>query len=135
MDAGKGTGVILVQIGRYAQALQVLEARRHYPLPAGLVGRQRPALADQGSQARAAEGDSRGHARRAAADHQHIDRVLNSCPCSPIGNQADAVRRSSVYERGGRMILHLGPLAWPSFLSSVTSGQSSASASATYQAS
>lgn len=40
-----------------------------------------------------------------------------------------------VYERGGTMILHLGPLDWPSFLSSVTSGQSSASANATYQAS
>ena len=40
-----------------------------------------------------------------------------------------------VCEPGGVMMSHMGPLARLSFRSSVTSGQSSASASATYQAS
>ena len=52
-------------------------------------------------------------------------------PLAGFGNHAF----SSVYDRGGTRISHRGPLARLSFLSIVTSGQLSTSASATYQAS
>ena len=44
-------------------------------------------------------------------------------------------RTTQIYDRGGTRISHRGPLARLSFLSIVTSGQLSTSASATYQAS
>ena len=65
------------------------------------------------------------------------DRSSRTCKGQVMAVTSTVRRNDSciLYERGGAMTSHFGPMARLSLRSRVTRGQSSASASATYQAS